>query len=139
VTVVELAADGSIRSEQVEIPQLVGMARISGTIEELLDPENFADVEDDWLEVTLTDPVRPDQPKDRLRTRFEHVVSLRFDSPITSASEDEARELTRIAEADPAELVASFLETVRGAGPTGEESALVTEALEWKTGEETVS
>ncbi|MCB0830556.1 MAG: exonuclease SbcCD subunit D C-terminal domain-containing protein [Solirubrobacterales bacterium] len=139
VTVLELSADGSIEQEQVEIPQMVGMARVSATLEELLNKAEFKDIEGDWLEVTLTDSARPDQPMDRLRSRFENVVSLRFDAPISSASEREARELAEIAEADPARLVSTFLEEVRGSKPTEAEAALVREALDWKSGEETVS
>ena len=139
VTVLEMEADGSFEQEQVEIPQLVGMARIRGSLEELLDSREFNAAEEHWLEVTLTDKVRPEQPMDRLRTRFPNVVSLRFESPITSTAEGEAEELTRIAEADPAKLVGSFLEAVRGSGPSPEEEELVTGALEWKAREETVS
>ena len=118
---------------------MVGMARVSATLEELLNKAEFKDIEGDWLEVTLTDSARPDQPMDRLRSRFENVVSLRFDAPISSASEREARELAEIAEADPARLVSTFLEEVRGSKPTEAEAALVREALDWKSGEETVS
>lgn len=139
VTMIELAADGSFEEEQLEIPQTVRMARIKGTLEKLLQSDEFEPLRDHWLEVTLTDETRPDQPMEKLRSRFPEVVSLRFAAPITDPAGTVARDPEEIAKLDPAQLVESFVEEMRGIAPTTEEMELVTEALDSHTGVETVS
>ena len=76
---------------------------------------------------------------ERLRTRFSNVISLRFDSPITDATDVEATRLDQLARNDPAELFASFLTEVRGSAPDEDEQALIRKAIETKTGSETRS
>lgn len=139
VTVLELSADGSIGQEQVEIPQIVEMARISGKLTDLLEDGKYEAMRSHWLEVTLTDPVRPDQPMDLLRSRFENVISLRFEAPLSEAAGSESRDPEEIAKLEPAELIASFVAEVRGNGPSDEEQALIAEALDVRTSRETVS
>ncbi|MCB0868789.1 MAG: exonuclease SbcCD subunit D C-terminal domain-containing protein [Solirubrobacterales bacterium] len=136
VTVVELSADGTLTDQQVEIPQQVQMARVSGTLEELLNDPDLEDKRDWWLEITLTDELRPSEPKDRLRSRFSNIVQLRLTAPVSSGPGIPPEELERLARSDPSELVAAFLKEVRGAGPSVEEAALIEEALEEKTAEE---
>lgn len=136
VTVVELEADGRIEVERVPVPQAVRMARLRGTLEELLEDESLEAHRGDWVEITLTDSRRPDQPMDRLRSRFDHVISLRFESAITSESATEADHLTEIVRTNPIELIASFVEHVRGTEPDDSETALLTEALESHASEE---
>ena len=136
VAVVELEADGAVAVELVPVPPAVGMARLRGTLEELLEDESFEAHREDWVEVTLTDRRRPDQPMERLRGRFEHVVSLRFESALSAESEGEAARLTEIARSNPIELIGSFVEHVRGEGPDRAETELLAEALDSRTGEE---
>ncbi len=60
-------------------PCLGALARLEGTIEELLDdPTVHARHEDSWVQATLTDAVRPPQAMERLRARFPHALALRF-------------------------------------------------------------
>lgn len=136
VAVVELEADGSVRTEQVPVPAAVRMARLRGTLTELLEDDRFEAHRSDWIEVTLTDARRPDQPMERLRSRFEHVISLRFESALTTESDAEAAHLAEAARADPIELISSFVDHVRGERPDEPETALLTEALESRVSEE---
>ena len=58
---------------------------LTGTLEELLaDPahERFVD---HWVAARLTDDTVQTQPMERLRARFPHAVSLRYDDPRTGA------------------------------------------------------
>lgn len=141
VTVLELSADGGLEIETVEIPQVVQMARISGTLDELLHEErtDLDELRDHWLEVTLTDDTRPLLPMEKLRTRFENVVSLRFTASIGDADGGEGIDLEKIPELEPLELVDTFIKEMRGTPMSEAETALVTEALDARTGEETVS
>lgn len=136
VTIVDLPASGPPRIEVVEVPQLTGFDRISGTLEELLADGVHEDKRDCWLEITLTDEKRPDQPMERLRGKFEHVMSLRFDSPISTTDDQDAEELTGLAKADPVELASRFLEEIRGAKPDEDEKQLLEDAVKSKAAEE---
>ncbi|MGA7434159.1 MAG: exonuclease SbcCD subunit D C-terminal domain-containing protein [Solirubrobacterales bacterium] len=136
VNVVDLPAEGPIEVEVVPVPQLVEMARISGTLDELLSSDDFSSLTDAWLEITLTDERRPDQPMERLRSRFENVISLRFESQISDGTDDDPRHLTEIARVDPIKLIESFIEHVRGAGPDPEEEKVLKQALASRAAEE---
>src|SRR5690606_22962266 len=59
------------------VPRPVG--RISGRLDDLLTSPRYADVEDHWLQVVLTDPERPRAAMDRLRARFPHTLALSFE------------------------------------------------------------
>jgi exonuclease SbcD len=139
VTLIDLPASGPLLVQEVEVEQLNRFDRISGTLDELLADGAYEDKTTHWLEITLTDERRPDQPMNRLRSRFEHIMSLRFEAPISSGDEKEAEELTGLAKADPVELAARFLEHVRGEGngPDDDERALLEEAVKSRAAEET--
>lgn len=85
--VVDLGAP-STHSEQgaaldttfVEAPVPRRLARIQGTLETLLADPALASHEDAWVEVALTDRVRPLGAMDRLRRRFPHALVLSFAS-----------------------------------------------------------
>lgn len=136
VTVLDLSPDGSIEFEEIPIPQSVRMARIEGELDRLLSDPEFGRFEEAWLEVTLTDKTRPDKPMDRLRARFPEVVSLRFTAPLLS--EIEAPDAAEIEKLEPMDVVARFLEHVRGedGGPDEEERDLLERAFEDRTGAE---
>lgn len=136
VTLIELDRTGSINLETVEIPQLVSMARIEGKLEELLADPAYSGLEDAWLEITLTDEMRPDQPVERLRARFRGLIHPRFTAPILP--DGDAPDAAEIQRLDPIELVARFLQHVRGEdnGPDDEERELLQEAFDWHTGRE---
>lgn len=81
VTIVELAADGQVATERVELPQPRGMAQLRGTFAELLrageDPPagEFAGYVDDWVDVIVTDERRPEEMRARLLRAFPHMLS----------------------------------------------------------------
>jgi exonuclease SbcD len=132
VTLVDLPATGPPAIEIVEVPQHREFDRISGTLDELLADDAYEDRREHWLEITLTDETRPDQPMERLRSKFEQIMSLRFESPISTSEERDAEELTGLAQADPVELVGRFLGEVRSQGPDQAETALLEEAVKSK-------
>jgi exonuclease SbcD len=76
---VELGADGVERTDFVAAPVPRRLATLRGRLDDLLTDSRHADVEDAWLQVTLTDPQRPPHAMDRLRNRFPHVLILSFD------------------------------------------------------------
>ena len=125
--IVDLDAAGFAGASFVPAPVQRPLARIEGTIEELLTADRFAAHEDSWVQATLTDDVRPLQAMERLRARFPHALALRF-SP-AGGEQEPARVATAGRSAHDVTL--DFVSHVRGgAAATDAESDLLREALE---------
>ena len=75
---VDLGADGVASAEFVAAPVPRPIASVRGHLEDLLVDPRHADVEQAWLQVTLTDPRRPLHAMERLRARFPHALVLGF-------------------------------------------------------------
>jgi exonuclease SbcD len=76
---VEIGADGFERADFVAAPVPRGLRSLRGPIELLLTDPAFADAEDCYLQVTLTDSRRPQHAMERLRVRFPHTLILAFE------------------------------------------------------------
>ncbi|MDQ6937355.1 MAG: exonuclease SbcCD subunit D [Actinomycetota bacterium] len=123
VTQVDIAANGSIETELIATPVLRALREVRGRLEELLsragdDLGDLGDLADAFVKVTLTDPVRPAAPMERLRAVWPHTLLLEF-APAgapTDADAHAAADLARLAATvDPVEICASFVEWVDGA------------------------
>lgn len=126
---VELDADGFAGARWIDLPVPRRLSTISGPLESLLTDERFADVEQDWIDVVLTDAMRQPDAMSRLRARFPHVARLEH-RPVGGPTADARSYGARTANLPDADLIAGFLEHVRaGTGPTSEESALVRDVL----------
>ncbi len=123
---VDLDADGFDRATFVPAPVARPLARLEGTIDELLTDARFTAHEESWLQVTLTDDVRPLQAMERLRTRFPHALALRF------APRGGQPEPTRVSTTGRSahDVALDFVARVRGAPASDSESDLLREALE---------
>ena len=91
----------------------------------LVDP-GLREHEDAWVQVRLTDEVRPVQAMARLQTRFRHVVALQFAPPIT----EERDRVRRLEGRSDHEIALDFVTAVRGAPATIAESALLNDACD---------
>ena len=60
-------------------PPTVELSQLRGRLADLLGSSAYAEFEQDFVSVTLTDPGRPDGPMDLLRARFPHILVLAFD------------------------------------------------------------
>ncbi len=130
---VELGATGLVRVEQVPAPVPRRLSLLAGRLDDLLRSAEHEAMRDDWLSVVLTDPVRPDDPMERLRLRFPHVLVLEWRPE--GAGQDDRTYGARVAGRDDLEVAAEFVRHVRGAGssegaPDEAERALLREALE---------
>jgi exonuclease SbcD len=95
------------------------LARLRGRLEELLaDPAHTAH-EDAWIEATLTDTVRPDEPMARLSARFPHTLSLAFD-PEGREEETGASYAQRLRGRSDQEIAEDFVAHVRGGAAADE-------------------
>ncbi|MEV6482215.1 exonuclease SbcCD subunit D [Streptomyces sp. NPDC051576] len=126
---VDLDAGGAVTAERVDCPVPRELARIRGTLEELLDDPDLARHEEAWVEATLTDPVRPAEPMARLTERFPHTLTLVFD-PERSPDDPDVSYARRLAGRDDREIADDFVAHVRGAGPDGDEQAVLQAAFD---------
>ncbi len=123
---VDLGADGSVEAEFVPAPQPRGLVALRGTLEHLLaHPAHDAHAHS-WVQATLTDPERPAHAMERLRTRFPHVLALRFDPEGRAAPAASPPPSGRA----PLEACLDFVAHVRGTDATPDEAALLARALE---------
>lgn len=127
---VDLDARGGLRTERVYCPVPRELARISGTLERLLNDEEWERYTGAWVEATLTDPVRPADPMARLAERFPHVVSLLF-APEGGPRDTGLSYGDRLQGRTDREIAEDFVTHVRaGRGPSETEGALLSQALE---------
>lgn len=123
---VDLDARGRVTAEFLEAPVPRRLARLSGTLEELLTATRHADAESAWVQATLTDAVRPAQAMARLQERFPHTVALQF-APAGGPARAERVPLE--GRSDHA-IAVDFVAAVRGAPATDPESALLRDACD---------
>jgi hypothetical protein len=114
---VELDAAGLGAVELVPSPVPRRLSSLRGGLRALLTAPELAAQEGDYLSVVLTDPVRPEDPMLRLRSRFPHVLVL--DWQPEGAVADERSYAARMAGRDDLDVVTEFVRHVRGGGSTG--------------------
>jgi DNA repair protein SbcD/Mre11 len=124
---VDLGPEGVTDTTFVEAPVPRAVSVISGELEDLLGDTRLAGVEQHWLQVTLTDTVRPDRPMERLRARFPHTLVLAFapagqTPPSVVASAAGGR--------SDHEVALDFVEALRGAPASSDESGLLRQACD---------
>jgi DNA repair protein SbcD/Mre11 len=124
---VDLADSGEVSAEFVEAPVPRPLARLRGTLEELLEDPRLDVHTGSWVEATLTDDARPSQAMERLRRRFPHTLVLLF-APRTALGSGVPLAETR-GRSDH-EIALDFVREMRG-GPASEaESALLQSACD---------
>jgi exonuclease SbcD len=125
---VELGAEGLARSEFVRAPVPRRLSQLSGHLDELLADAALAGIEDHWLAVTLTDPVRPPMAMDRLRRRFPHTLALTFQPDGRPRSRRPL--LPHVSGRSDLDVALGFVQDVRELEATTEEELLLRLACE---------
>jgi exonuclease SbcD len=124
---VDLGRDGVSSTTFVEAPVPRRLATLTGDLEALLHDPRFDAVADRWVQVTLTDAVRPEQPMERLRARFPHALVLTF----APAGDPSAGLLTAAPSGRNDHQVAlDFVCEMRGTPATDDESSLLLTACD---------
>ena len=113
--------------EHLPTPVVRPLARVAGQLGDLLTGDRWERLTGHYLHVTLTDPVRPREPMERLRARFPHVLVLGF-APDGAAADDRSY-AARLRGRDDLQVAGDFVEHVRNA-PDPAESALLADAFE---------
>ncbi|KIH96873.1 exonuclease SbcD [Streptomonospora alba] len=127
--ILDIGPSGVAAAEFAPAPVPRPVARIRGRIDDLLTGERWEAYTGHWLQVTLTDPLRPAFPMDRLRERFPHTLVLDF-APEDRQDGDGGTWRQRTADRSESELVLDFVDWARGAPPTEDERELVASAFE---------
>ncbi|MDH6114054.1 exonuclease SbcD [Kitasatospora sp. MAP12-15] len=109
---VDLAADGTVAAERIPCPVPRPLARLRGTLAELLEDETYERHEQSWVQATLTDPGRPADPMERLRRRFPHTLQLLFE-PAEEAGDGLPSYAARVRGRSDLEVAMSFVRHVR--------------------------
>ncbi len=116
VSLVELGPDGTTHVETVDVPQPRPMARVSGTMDDLLSGRSLRKHEKSWLQITVTDDGRPQQMRERLVQRFPHLLELRH-AP-ANAEIGIGTGVAHPAGADPIDVASDFIHHVTGSAIT---------------------
>jgi DNA repair protein SbcD/Mre11 len=126
---VDIGAAGVKEINFIEAPVPRPLARLRGRLDDLLTAASYERYREHWVQVTLTDPVRPAAAMERLRRRFPHTLVLGFE-PDGSATGERATWTERIKERAALDVAFDFVGEVGGhpAGPA--ERALLHEAFE---------
>ena len=126
---VDLAPDAAVSVTGLPCPLPRPLARLRGTLEELLtDPAHEAATEA-WTQITLTDPALPPEAMARLRRRFPHTLQLQHEPP-PGQRRPAARYGESIRGRDDLDIAREFVAHARGSAPSEEEARLLAEAFE---------
>ncbi|MGW2683191.1 exonuclease SbcCD subunit D [Streptomyces sp. NPDC001414] len=126
---VDLDADGTVTAERLDCPVPRPLARVRGTLDDLLADPALTRHESAWVEATLTDPVRPADPMARLAERFPHTLSLVF-APDRAPGDPDVTYARRLAGRSDRQIAEDFVAHVRGAGPDQRELSVLGEAFD---------
>ena len=131
---VELSATGLGRVEFVEAPVPRPLARISGTLDTLLQDPAHAHAERAWVQATLKDARRPKRAMEQLQRRFPHILALAYEPAAAGVADlglaDPAGQDQRLAGRRDADVVAAFFADIAGRQITDDEAALVAMACD---------
>lgn len=103
--------------------------RLSGTIEEMLDAGTTAEWAEAFVQITLTDPERPERAYPRLREAYPHL--MRYSYQGAAATRAPTPYAQKLAEAETEfDVVAGFLNHTRHRAADQEELAIIEQALQ---------
>jgi DNA repair protein SbcD/Mre11 len=125
---VEVGADGMTRAERVPAPVYKRLTVLRGHIDDLLTSPAYAEHEDDFVAVTLTDTARPEAAMDRLRNRFPHTLTLEFKPEGVTGDARSYRE--RVKGRDDLTVATEFVRHVRSTPASEGEHDLLKTAFE---------
>lgn len=126
---VELGPRGLDRVDAVDAPVPRPLALLRGRLQDLLADPALAAHEGSWCQVTLTDPARPREAMERVRSRFPHALELRFD-PEGLLPGEHAGYTARVRGRADLDVCSGFLAHVRGREASTNEVAVLRAALE---------
>jgi exonuclease SbcD len=119
----EIGAFGVESADFVAAPVPRRLATVRGRIDDLLADPRLAPEEVSWLQVVLTDRVRPRHAMERLLTRFPHALALDFQAE--GAARTRRPVMPRVDGRSDFDVALGFVEEVRSLRATTEEELLL--------------
>ncbi|GAA2921944.1 exonuclease SbcCD subunit D [Streptomyces argenteolus] len=127
---IDLGGGGQFTAERISCPVPRPLARLRGHLDTLLEDPALARHEASWVEATLTDPARPDEPMARLLARFPHTLSLVFE-PERAPEDPLGSYAQRLEGRDDHQIAEDFVAHVRGgSGPSTQERTVLHDAFD---------
>ncbi len=123
---VELGAGGLDSAHWIDAPVPRRLARLSGSLDELLADASLSIHEHDWVQATLSDLPRPARAMEQLRRRFPHALVLQFPTAPQDAHAPAARQSGQ----SDHEIALDFIADLRGVPATLTESTLLRTAVD---------
>jgi DNA repair protein SbcD/Mre11 len=120
---VELGRDGVEHTDFVPAPVPRRLGTLRGRIDDLLQNPRHTDLENAWLQVSLTDPQRPTHAMERLRARYPHVLLLSFEPE--GADRDRGPVMPRVDGRSDLDVALGFVAEVRSLEASTEEALLL--------------
>lgn len=134
VRILDLGADGSIETSEVEIPVGVAfgkrVATLTGTLADLIANPDFDPAEGCFVAAKLTDETLQLDAKATLATRFPYVVNVSRSVTGRASGAGPRTPTASVVEQEPLEVVAAFLAEVYGREVGEEERALLTDVID---------
>jgi len=128
VLLVDLDAGGLAGVRRIELPVPRRLALITGALDDLLSGSAYAVNTQDYLQVVLTDRVRPLDPMRRLQARFPFAVAVEW-SPEGGRAPERLEPTRRRRDSDDLSTAADFVEWVRNSEPSPVERGLLAQAF----------
>ncbi len=125
---VDLGPGGVASAEFVEAPVPRPLARLRGRLEDLLADPRHSSAEQSWVQVSLTDDVRPIQAMQQLTRRFPHTLMIGFE-PAAAAMAQLPGAVAATGRSDH-QIALDFVAALRGAPATAAEAALLLDATD---------
>ncbi|MGW7444886.1 exonuclease SbcCD subunit D [Kitasatospora sp. NPDC054795] len=125
---VDLDGDGAMTARTIPCPEPYHLAHLQGELDDLLGQDQYANLEQAWLHVTLTDTSRSHMAMERLRQRFPHVLKLTHAATGPCADDLPSRE--RMESLTDHEIALEFLRHVTQADATEPERDLLRRGIE---------
>ena len=123
---VDVGGDGLRDTRWIDAPVPRRLARLSGSLVELLTDPTLTVHENDWVQATLTDVPRPSRAMEQLRRRFPHALVLQFPTAPAGVHAPAARQ----SGGSDHDIALDFISDLRGVPATAVESALLRDAVD---------
>ncbi|MEU1983448.1 exonuclease SbcCD subunit D C-terminal domain-containing protein [Nocardia sp. NPDC019395] len=125
VWLVDLDAAGPARVREHDLPQVRGLSKLTGSLDELLTDSAWAPAEEHYVSASLTDYARPVDAMRKLRERFPYAVHVEWQRP---QGDPALKYRERVRGRDDTEIARTFLTDVRGE-PSESETQWLTRAI----------
>lgn len=130
VTVVAIGQGGDIRIEQKKLLPIRDMRRVTGSLADLLNPQNRATANhDDYIHVTLTDADDQLEPMRQLRTVYPNILGLDFSERVRVAGESKTAAGSDYKHKSKLELFREFYCNITGKEFTPDKERIVTTTI----------